>query len=188
MPSKRVLVAHFGPVEVRLCAVERFAHFKCRRLLVRVTDAGADLSAQPSQPLLVSQYQLDRDIHWPSEVRMDTLNTHTREHLTTSESLARIQHETEFLQAFLELALLTRSETVSRPPLSGCGNGSDSDAHESGSVPPDSASEPVSQLVHDFEGRGRVALFIAFNELISASKHVTKFLVYHQVRCALCYL
>ena len=185
VPSKREPVLRFGQVEVRLCAVERFAHFKCRRLLVRLVGVAEDVEEE-AEPLLVSQYQLDSGLQLPtpdeavpptpSPIHIQTSSPLVPELSIApsepcnrdSEGLHRLQTEHEFLLAFAEFVLFLRAETVEEPKQT----------HRSTAPGPD----PASLLVHDIGGRGRVAIFVAANELLTISKTTNKISVYSLMR------
>ena len=186
VPNKREPVVRFWPVEVRLCAVERFAHFKCRRLLVRLVGVAEDVAAE-AEPLLVSQYQLDSGLQWPtpdeavpptpSPIHIQTSTPLVPELSIApsepcnrdSEGLHLLQTEHEFLLTFAEFVLHLRSETADEPK-------------QTRRLPP-GGPEPASVLVHDFGGRGRVAIFVAANELLTLSKTSNKISVYSLMKC-----
>ena len=186
VPNKREPVVRFGPVEVRLCAMERFAHFKCRRLLVRLVGVAEDVAAE-AEPLLVSQYQLDSGLQWPtpdeavpptpSPIHIQTSTPLVPELSIApsepcnrdSEGLHRLQTEHEFLLTLAEFVLHLRAETVG-------------ELKQTYRLPP-GGPEPASVLVHDIGGRGRVAIFVAANELLTLSKTSNTISVYSLIRC-----
>ena len=179
-PSISCPVLSFGPILVKLTSVERFAYFKICRIMVEIGKPGegdplpAQYNELISKPLQVTQY-IFHTRNWPVLQSPEYYEIGRADE--DEADLQYLQSEREFQVKMLEFLLRIRSDTEE--------NEKGFNASSRSTLSTATRAKPSPLLVHDLTGRGRCAMFLAVNELITMAMRTSKFKVYKVIRFVL---